>query len=76
MNFVGPFAENENNVNMFALNLIFSAACTETLKALGEMQGESTNLHAEGNKEALELNKLDENFFIEMICATPIEKDA
>ena len=75
MNFVGPFAENENNVQLFALNLIFSAACTETLKAIGQMQGENTNLEAEGNKEALELNKLDENFFIEMICSKPIEKD-
>jgi hypothetical protein len=76
MNFVGPFAENENNVQLFALNLIFSAACSETLKALGHMQEGNTRLQADGNEAALKLNKLDENFFIEIICATPIEKDA
>ncbi len=76
MNFVGPFAENQNNVQLFALNLIFSAACAETLKALGHMQGENAQLQGDGNKEALKLNKLDENLFLEIICSTPIEKDA
>ena len=76
MNFVGPFAENQTNIHLFISNLIFATACSETLKAKGEMQGANSKLEAEGNTDALELNKLDENMFIEIMCATPIEKDA
>jgi len=76
MNFVGPFAQSQQNAQLFISNLIFATACSETLKAMGEMQGANSKLEAEGNKAALELNKLDENMFIEIMCSTPIEKDA
>jgi len=75
MNFVGPFAQSQQNAQLFISNLIFATACSETIKALAEIQGANSKLKANGEKAALKLNKLDENLFIEIMCATPIEKD-
>lgn len=76
MNFVGPFAQSQENARLFLANLIFATACSETVKAIQGMEGVNARLEAEGKKDALQANKQDENLFMDMMFVAPIEKEA
>jgi len=75
MNFVGPFAQSQQNARLFLSNLIFATACSETIKAIQDMQGVNAKLEADGKEEALNANKQDENLFMNIMFTTPLEKE-
>ena len=76
MNFVGPFAKAQENAQKFGSSLLFVSSCTETIKVIQDMQIQNKTLEANGDKASLNLNKLDENLFLEVIFSQPIIKDA
>jgi len=76
MNFVGPFAKAQENAQKFGSSLLFISSCTETIKVIQDMQIQNKTLEANGDKTSLNLNKMDENLFLEVIFSQPIIKDA
>ena len=80
------FETAQYNAMTFGTNLIFNAACSETIKALEEMRVESSTLLNEfrnlktpeqrlANKEAIKANVADRKFLLEMLFTNPLEKD-
>lgn len=76
MNFVGPFAESENNARAFGTQLLFASSCSETVKVIKDMHAQNEQFVATGDKANLDLNKMDEGLFLEMMFSGIIIKDA
>ena len=81
-----PFETAQYNALAFGSNLIFNAACSETIKVLDDMRVESFNLLKAmkasetpekrlANKEAIKLNIQDRKFLLQPLFTTPLEKD-
>lgn len=86
MKMIGPFEKSQMNAITFGTNLIFNAACSETIKALDELSVESiTLLHGiqeadtlekkTTNRAALKHNFQDRKFLLDTLFMNPIEKD-
>mgnify|MGYP001179829571 FL=1 len=81
-----PFETAQYNAMAFGSNLIFNAACSETIKVLDDMRVESFNLLKAmkasetpekrlANKEAIKLNIQDRKFLLQTLFTNPLEKD-
>ena len=81
-----PFETAQYNALAFGSNLIFNAACSETIKVLDDMRVESFNLLKDmkasetpekrlANKEAIKLNIQDRKFLLQTLFTNPLEKD-
>jgi len=81
-----PFESAQYNAMAFGSNLIYNAACSETIKVLDDMRVESFNLLKAmkasetpekqlANKEAIKLNIQDRKFLLETLFTNPLEKD-
>ena len=81
-----PFETAQYNAMTFGTNLIFNAACSETIKVLDDMRVESFNLLKAmkasetpekrlANKEAIKLNIQDRKFLLQTLFTNPLEKD-
>ena len=81
-----PFETAQYNAMAFGSNLIFNAACSETIKALEDMRVESSVLLKEfkniktpeqrvANKQAVKSNVAERKFLLEMLITNPLEKD-
>ena len=81
-----PFETAQYNALAFGSNLIFNAACSETIKVLDDMRVESFNLlkamkasetpeNRLANKEAIKLNIQDRKFLLQTLFTNPLEKD-
>jgi|TARA_B100000676_G_scaffold116974_1_gene116440 hypothetical protein len=81
-----PFETAQYNALAFGSNLIFNAACSETIKVLDDMRVESFNLLKAmkasetpekrlANKEAIKLNIQDRKFLLQTLFTNPLEKD-
>ena len=76
MNFVGPFAQSEQNINLFLTGLIHLQACNATVEMLTAIDDDNVKLEAANESEALTVNKLDQESFLELLFLNPILKDA
>ncbi len=76
MNFVGPFAQSEENARKFGTSLLFSSSCSETMKVVETMDKENKELAKKGDKLALNLNNADMNMFLDIMYKTPVELNA
>lgn len=76
MNFVGPFAQAQENAQKFGTSLLFASSCTETVKVIKDMEKENIVLKANGDKNGLTLNKVDTELFLEMMFSQVVIKDA
>jgi|TARA_B100000902_G_scaffold358211_1_gene373147 hypothetical protein len=76
MNFVGPFAQSEQNINLFLTGLIHLQACNATVEMLTAIDDDNVKLEAANESEALTINKLDQESFLELLFLNPILKDA
>ena len=81
-----PFETAQYNAMAFGSNLIFNAACSETIKVLDDMRVESFNLLKAMkasetpekrlvNKEAIKLNIQDRKFLLQTLFTNPLEND-
>ena len=76
MNFVGPFAQSEENARIFGTSLLFSSSAAETMKVVKTMTEENKEFAKKGDKLALDLNNADMNMYLDIIYRNPFEKDA
>ena len=81
-----PFETAQYHAMTFSTNLIYNAACSETIKAIEEMQVESSTLLKEyksfltpeqrlANSAAIKANVADRKFLLETLFISPLEKD-
>jgi ERCC4-type nuclease len=76
MNFVGPFAQSEENARKFGTSLLFSSSAAETMKVVKKMDEENKEFVEKGDKLALDLNNADMNMFLDIIYRNPFESNA